>query len=322
MIVSVAMITYNHEKYISQAIESILSQNTDFQIQLVIGEDCSTDGTRSIVQAYRDRYPERIELLLPEHNQGPMGNLVSTLKSCRGKYIAALEGDDYWTDPLKLQKQVDFLEQHPEYVVCFHNTLIQYEDGRQSHLRYSEPWDTCNLEELIVTFNDFSQNNTAGHTSSMVYKNGLVKELPAWFLKSMSGDLPFQIMIAQYGKAKFINETMSLHRVLSSGVTRTHEDMGIKLFENRIMMYEGLKETLGYKFEKSLDQVLAQYYNRVGNYYFDHLRLKKTYFYYKRAFGRRIAIVKIVRYLHAHLFPSLSMYLSRWVRRIFQQARQ
>ena len=108
--VSVAMITYNHERFIAQAIESVLMQQTDFAVELVIGEDCSTDGTRAIVRDYGERYPERIRLLLPEHNLGMMPNFVATLKACRGQYVASVEGDDYWTDPHKLQKQVDFLE--------------------------------------------------------------------------------------------------------------------------------------------------------------------------------------------------------------------
>jgi glycosyltransferase involved in cell wall biosynthesis len=239
MIVSVAMITYNHERYISQAIESVLSQETDFQFELIIGEDCSTDGTRAILRAYGERYPGRISLLLPERNQGPLVNLISTLKICHGKYVATLEGDDYWTDPRKLQKQVNFLEQHQEYVMCFHNTLIENEDDHQRHIMYPEQWNTCTAEQMIVNFNDFALNSTAGHTSSMVFKNGLLKELPAWFSELMSIDIPLQIMLAQYGKAGFINEVMSIYRKHAGGASGIHD--GIRLMENRIMMYERLK---------------------------------------------------------------------------------
>ena len=96
--VSVCMITYNHERFIAQAIESVLMQETDFRVELVIGEDCSTDGTRAIVREFGERFPERIRLLLPEHNLGMMPNFVATLSACRGQYVALLEGDDYWTD--------------------------------------------------------------------------------------------------------------------------------------------------------------------------------------------------------------------------------
>ena len=104
--VSVAVITYNHEKFIGQAIESVLMQETAFVVELVIGEDCSTDGTRRIVQAYAEKYPNVIRALLPEKNLGMARNYDAVWQACRGKYIAWLEGDDYWRTPQKLQKQV------------------------------------------------------------------------------------------------------------------------------------------------------------------------------------------------------------------------
>mgnify|MGYP001248218371 CR=1 FL=1 len=115
-LVSVHMITYNHEKYIAQAIEGVLMQKTNFLFELVIGEDCSTDSTRVICKEYADRYPNIIKLL-PDagKNLGMMENAIRTTMACTGKYIALCEGDDYWTDPYKLQKQVDFLEAHNDY---------------------------------------------------------------------------------------------------------------------------------------------------------------------------------------------------------------
>lgn len=116
---SICMIAYNHEKFISEAIESVLMQKTSFDYELVIGEDCSTDTTRKICLEYQQKYPEKIKLLLPEKNLGMMPNFIATLQSCTGKYIALCEGDDYWTDEHKLQKQVDFLEVNLEYAICF-----------------------------------------------------------------------------------------------------------------------------------------------------------------------------------------------------------
>lgn len=109
-LVSVWMITYNHEKFIAQAIDSVIMQKTNFDYEIVIGEDCSTDRTREIVLEYKAKHPDKFKLLLQEKNVGMMQNFIVTLKTCNGKYIALLEGDDYWTDPLKLQKQVDFLQ--------------------------------------------------------------------------------------------------------------------------------------------------------------------------------------------------------------------
>jgi glycosyltransferase involved in cell wall biosynthesis len=113
-LVSVKMITYNHALYITQAIEGILQQKTNFPVELVIGEDCSTDGTREVVFEYRKKYPDIIRVVTSDKNVGMNKNGYRTMKACRGKYVAFCEGDDHWHHPDKLQKQVDYLESHPE----------------------------------------------------------------------------------------------------------------------------------------------------------------------------------------------------------------
>jgi len=129
--VSVCMITYNHEKYIAQAIDGVLMQQTSFPFELIIGEDCSTDNTRKICEEYKAKYPDKIQLLLPDSNLGMKQNFISTLQACTSKYIAVCEGDDYWTDPCKLQKQVDFLEANEGYSVTFHrNTIFENEANK------------------------------------------------------------------------------------------------------------------------------------------------------------------------------------------------
>src|SRR5580700_2569655 len=109
MKLSVAMITYNQERFIRQAIESVLAQKVNFDFEIVIGEDCSTDGTRAVVMDFHRRHPERIVPILRPRNIGPMRNIESTLAACRGQYLSIPEGDDYWTSADKIQKQVDFL---------------------------------------------------------------------------------------------------------------------------------------------------------------------------------------------------------------------
>lgn len=129
--VSVCMIAYNHEKYIAQAIEGVMMQQASFPFKLVIGEDCSTDNTRKICKAYKAKYPDKIQLLLPDSNLGMTHNFISTLQACTGKYIAICEGDDYWTDSYKLQMQFDFLETHENYSVCFHRYKILEDELNQ-----------------------------------------------------------------------------------------------------------------------------------------------------------------------------------------------
>jgi len=122
--VSVFMMAYNHAPYIAQALDSALAQQTTFTVEIVIGEDSSTDGTRNIVTDYVQRYPGRIRALLHETNLGASRNQVLVLEACTGEYIALLEGDDFWTDPYKLQKQVDFLDEHLDYAISAHNVTI------------------------------------------------------------------------------------------------------------------------------------------------------------------------------------------------------
>ncbi len=115
LLISICTITYNHEKYISQAIESFLMQNTTFEYEIVIADDASQDNNQKIINKYQNENPDKIKAILQEHNIGMMNNLIDALNNCKGKYLAFCEGDDYWTDPLKLQKQVDFLEANPEF---------------------------------------------------------------------------------------------------------------------------------------------------------------------------------------------------------------
>jgi glycosyltransferase involved in cell wall biosynthesis len=119
-LLSIVTITYNHEPFIAKTIEGVLMQQVKFPIELIIAEDCSTDGTRAICQQYAEEYPDLIRLITSDSNVGAIANERRAMLAARGKYIAFCEGDDYWTDPLKLQKQVDFLESHPDYSVTFH----------------------------------------------------------------------------------------------------------------------------------------------------------------------------------------------------------
>jgi len=145
--VSVLMITYNHEKYIEQAINSVLCQSGVGSVELVIGEDCSTDQTRRIVQRYSEKYADQIRLILANKNQGPGRNFRATYNSCRGKYIAVLEGDDWWVDSSKLARQVKVMESHPEYVGCFHRVKYCNDRGEWDGRMYP-PDDQANKAEF------------------------------------------------------------------------------------------------------------------------------------------------------------------------------
>lgn len=219
--VSVAMITYNHRSFVAQAIESVLMQQTEFEYELIIGEDCSTDGTREVVRAYGERHPERIRLLLPERNLGMHANFVATLCACRGQYVALLEGDDYWTSPEKLQLQVEFLDSHPGYSICFHNVTECYEDRE----REREPWNYCpeGLKETL-TLKDLVIRNFMP-TCSVMYRRGLFNRLPNWYFQAKFGDWPLHILHAQHGEIRYLNKVMGVHRNHPGGVWSTQDQI-------------------------------------------------------------------------------------------------
>ena len=227
--VSVCITTYNHEKFISQAIDSVLMQEVNFDYELIIGEDDSSDGTREIVKAYKVRYPDRIRLFLNDRenviyiNGRATGrwNFVNNIKHATGQYVALLEGDDYWTDPHKLQKQVEFLDSNQEFTICFHNVKVIYEKcDVQPHLFYIEnpnqPFMQRKPKE-ITNISDLVKGNYI-QTPSVLFRAGLFTEFPDWFYKLDRGDWPLHIINAQHGKIKYLDEVLAVYRVHSGGI--------------------------------------------------------------------------------------------------------
>ena len=211
--VSVDMITYNHEAYIKQAIEGVLMQKTNFKFELVIGEDCSTDRTREICIEYQKKYPDIIKLLLPEKNLGMNENGIRTVNACSGKYIALCEGDDYWTDPLKLQKQVDFLEGNEEYSICFHPVKVWKENEKE----LVDDFITREVPET-TTILDLAEGNYI-HTPSVVFrKNQEVFDTFQSLGALPVGDYVLHMLNAKYGMIKKLPEIMGVYRVHDGGV--------------------------------------------------------------------------------------------------------
>ncbi len=215
--VSVHMITYNHERFIVQAIESVLNQAVDFEVELVIGEDCSTDSTRRMVQDYAHKYPGVIRALLPDKNLGAQKNCVNVFAGCRGDFIACLEGDDYWTDNQKLARQAKFLDGHPECVSCFHNVLIVSGDPsvslEGSHVQTDGRHLMC-APHLKARFSqeDFFKHNVIP-TCSVMFRREAIGNLPPWFEKLAIGDLPLHILCTEHGTAAYLPEVMGVYRL-------------------------------------------------------------------------------------------------------------
>lgn len=212
--VTVAMLTYNHEKYISQAIESVLMQETSFDVQLVIAEDCSTDSTRFIVLNYQKKYPDRIIVILQEKNVGAQVNNLNLFENLNGKYIAALEGDDFWTDPHKLQKQVDFLENHSDYAFCFSNIVHVDEKGQQ----LNEKWPNRH-EEFTISFRLLGEEYYVP-TPTLIFRNNLIDALffNEFLSKAELGDYMIISRLLLEGKGYYTPEVFAAYRHHNGGV--------------------------------------------------------------------------------------------------------
>lgn len=212
--VKICMVTYNHGPYIRQAIESVLAQKTDFDFELVIGEDCSTDETRKIVEDYQNRYPSKIRARLHPRNMGGYYNGTQTLLACRdAEYIAFLDGDDYWTAPDKLQKQVDYLDRHPECSLCFHKAAVE-RDGQMGEVKRRQVGDI----DRQFSFDDIILENFID-VPTVLFRSPVLKNYPPVWLKQMPfGDWPLWILCAQQGKLAYLKDSMAAYRVHSGGL--------------------------------------------------------------------------------------------------------
>lgn len=273
--VSVCMVTYNQEKYIQQAIESVLKQKTNFDYEVVIGEDCSTDNTRKILSQHQTRYPNRIKTIFNKKNIGPGENFIRTINTCKGTYIAYLEGDDYWTDPFKLQKQVDFLDKHPDYSLCFHSVEAFYQ--AQPNQTYLIPSKAKNFN-----FKSLLQQNFIA-ACSVMYRRGLVKKIPDWFLSLNIGDWPYHLLHASQGKIGFINQVMARYRRHSNSYCSQPK---VKNFQDIIKFYQVIDKHFHFKYRSIIKPMIGKHYFLIAQeQYQDHKikiareSLNKAYLY-------------------------------------------
>ena len=209
-LVSVRVATYNHERWIAQCLEGILMQRTSFPFEVIVGEDCSTDGTRAIVADYARRFPDRVRALLHDANLGGQLNSYRIRQACRGKYHAMVEGDDYWIDPLKLQKQVDVMEAHPEVSLCFHNALILNERLAATRLFFETPF------KEFLDFEDVYRFPLP--TASVMARADILATQPEWTLKIWCGDLLFRLWCLHHGPFAYLDRVMSVYRRQGGGL--------------------------------------------------------------------------------------------------------
>lgn len=245
-LVSVVMTAYNIGDYLEEAIESVLSQKTNFKIELIIGENCSQDNSRAILKLYKDKFPGIIQALLHETNIGLTPNSIATQNACTGKYIAFCDGDDYWTDSNKLQKQIEFLESNSDYSASCHQAETIYMDGStEAHLFGQTTNTTFGVNDTLF--------ERKFHTSSLVYRQeiwDMAEGIPANIL---SNDRAIYIMVAMHGKISYLNDVMCIYRKSSSGISSSASMNELKRDVNMIPWIKKLDRDYPYlKFESFL----------------------------------------------------------------------
>jgi len=216
---SVRLMTYMHESFVNQAMDGIMMQKTDFKIEVVVGDDFSTDRTLEIIKSYKNTESIDVKILKREKGDeywrkrqklGRLYNFTNILENCTGKYIALLDGDDYWTDPLKLQKQVDFLEGNTNYAGVATNSKIIFESSGQSRLFKKIKSD------IDLNINDFLKQRYF-HTASFVLKKEFLKTIV--FPKVLSGDRFLFLFIASKGTIRYLNDTTCVYRKNEGGIS-------------------------------------------------------------------------------------------------------
>lgn len=259
--VSIVCITYNHEKYIRQALESFIMQKTNFDYEVLIGEDCSSDNTKIIIDEFKDKYPKIIKPIYRSRNIGIMKNLVGVLQKAKGRYISLCEGDDFFTDKNKLQQQVDFLDKNPEYSLCFHLVNVFYEKNKNKNFIYPDPLRKFNFTTLELLKWNYIPTNTVMYRNQFNYNKIPTNIIP--------GDWYLHLYHAKVGKIGFINKIMSSYRKHENGIWWNYEkniNKSLKKFgyEQLLMHLELIKLFDGNpKYKKTILNSINYIFNKI-----------------------------------------------------------
>lgn len=220
MRLSVCMITYNHEKFIEQAATSVLDQDVDFNYEIIVGDDASTDGTSAILHRLESLHPERLKIFSRKENIGSRENLYQTIAACTGEYIAFLEGDDFWTSRDKLKLQVDFLDRHPDASFCFHRTrsLNMLDDAEEYFVPSVDPPEFSSIDFLL-------QDSNPVAVGTVVARRACMRDLSTWLADLRPGDWPLCLMLAKKGRVGYLPLEMARYRVHAGGLWTSKSPM-------------------------------------------------------------------------------------------------
>ncbi len=259
--VSVVVPCFNHQASIKQCLDSILDQNTDFNYEILVGDDLSTDNTRNILQEYQKKHPSKIKVYFREENLGPTLNAAKLLKEAEGEYIAYLEGDDYWCDSSKLQLQSNYLDNHRDCIACFHPVYIVDENGKKLHRKLY--WIK---HKKRYSYSDFDGLRLPGHSSSWLRRN-IIKNSKINYEEFLSinpkiADRTSALFFLNSGEFAMINRTMGCYRYTrTNGITSSEYSDAISALHNEYHFARSLESLAKNELKNPIS--LAKQYRRL-----------------------------------------------------------
>ena len=278
--VSVCMITYGHENYIRQAIEGVLMQECDFELELILANDCSPDGTDEVIQQIIKDNPRAsiINYIKHEKNLGMIPNFIFALQQCNGNYIALCDGDDYWTDSLKLQRQVDFLEVNPDYVLSFHPINILKPNGEIVDDFITSVPENYEIIETLARLGNYI------HTPSVVFRN-IINEFPFEFSLTPIGDYFLYMILAEHGKLKYLEEKMAVYRYNMGVISRMS---GMDIANNNVTMYSCM---ISYLNNEKIKRIILDKQIKVVTEHYKSIELDSNTFVSSHVFNIKMFVV-------------------------------
>ena len=256
--VSVCIFSYNFRNYIGQALESVLCQKTNFDFEIIIGDDFSTDGSQEILSSFQEKHPNVISVIYNEKNMGGTINWIRTINACSGKYIALLDGDDYFTDENKLQKQFDKMELDDNCVLCFHSVEEKYENNSELNV-------TTKFDNKKYHLRDFLSQGWFIRTGSTMFRNSILpSQPPNWVYKfPYRYDTIIHVFLGMKGYAVYIDEVMSVWRKHKKGMSQEFLKDRIANVQTEISLANQLNSFTAHKYEKVVKRYCAKQYSEM-----------------------------------------------------------
>ena len=258
--VSVVCMVYKHEPYLRQCFDGFVMQKTSFPIEILVNDDCSPDGSAEVMREYEERYPDLFHCIYQKENQYSKGKMAwweVLFPMAQGEYIAICEGDDYWIDPYKLQKQVDFMDQHSDYVACFHNARVQYDD----HVSLFNAMD----ENHYPSTEDIIKRHWFIATPTLFFRN-VLRDYPEWRGEVLNGDYLLELLLAREGKFYYMDDAMAVYRQDGQGMSSVLKRNKVDMVDRLISLLEKTKPLFDEKYASAFDESIKNYQGIRANY--------------------------------------------------------